>query len=119
MRHVPPTNAAWLETTIRHRHTAQSTPLRGVGGAFIVLAIAVCTLLLLHGLLYGYAKRMSDVLAVVDSDAEYSDVWFATTGVDAVSEAGSDTSSFRGFGERLRKSLSFKLPNGRWHHSSN
>ena len=107
-----------LHYVVRHRHTRQSTPLRGVGGAFIVMAIAVCTLLLLHGMLFSVGHRIHDILQVVDSEADYSDVFFTTTGADAGSDDASNASSFRGFGKRLRKSLSFKLPNGSWHHSS-
>lgn len=94
----------------------QDTPLRGVGGAFIIIAIAVCTLLLLHGLLYGVGNRKAEVLAMVSADSDgYSEVWFGRNNDNA--STVSNTSTFRGFGKRLRKTLSFKLPNGSWHHS--
>lgn len=102
-----------LQTSVRHRHDLykDSTPLRGVGGAFIIMAIAVVTLLVLHFSLRGVSIRKAEILAVVDSDADYSDIWVSQADAPADSD-----SSVPGLGKRLRESLSFKLPNGTWLH---
>lgn len=57
-------------------------------------------------------------MSAVENDSEYSDVWISTTQGEARAESDSASSvhSNRGFGKRLRESLSFKLPNGTWLH---
>ena len=52
------------------------TPISGVGGAFLILAISVLTMIVLHLIMRGVTQRKEFVFTCsVESETEYSDIW--------------------------------------------